>query len=255
MTQGGNGRGAYPPLDTLKPVADEVWIVDGPEIGYGVGPLELPFPTRMTIVRLSGRRLFVHSPTRLTAELRHCLHALGEVAFIVAPNRIHYWWVPDFRFAFPQAEVWLAPRVREQAKGRIDFRARELSGTDGYPWDEEMRTLPVAGDFMTEVEFFHVASRTLILTDFIENFEAEKLGWLPRLFARLGGVTAPEGSMPRDMRFSYRRQKPQLAAAVRQMIDWNPERVLIAHGRWFPADGAAELSRAFAWLLRGEAAP
>jgi hypothetical protein len=37
----------YPPLDTLKPVAPDVWIVDGPLIRFGV-----QFPTRMTIIRI-----------------------------------------------------------------------------------------------------------------------------------------------------------------------------------------------------------
>ena len=33
------------------------------------------------------------------------------------------------------------------------------------------------------------------------------------------------------------------------MIDWDPERVILAHGRWFERDGAAELKRAFGWVL------
>ena len=55
----------YPPLNTLKPVADAVWIVDGPMIRFDVLGLRLPFPTRMTLIRLAGG-LFVHSPTPLT---------------------------------------------------------------------------------------------------------------------------------------------------------------------------------------------
>jgi hypothetical protein len=33
------------------------------------------------------------------------------------------------------------------------------------------------------------------------------------------------------------------------MIGWNPERVVLAHGRWYEKNGAAELRRAFGWLL------
>jgi hypothetical protein len=102
---------------------------------------------------------------------------------------------------------------------------------------------------MTEVEFFHHASRTLVLTDFIENFEPDKLGaWWMRWLTRLGGVQDPDGRMPRDMRLTYSGQKPQLKAAVEQMIGWNPERIILAHGRWYPSNGAAELRRAFRWL-------
>src|SRR3546814_1428262 len=74
---------------------------------------------------------------------------------------------------------------------------------------------------MTEVEFFHHASRTLVLTDFIENFERDKLGsWWMRWLTRLGGVQDPHGSMPRDMRRTFVRQRPQLKAAVERMLAW-----------------------------------
>ena len=41
-----------------------------------------------------------------------------------------------------------------------------------------------------------------------------------------------------------------LRAAVRTMIGWAPQRVILAHGRWYDRDGADELRRAFAWLDR-----
>lgn len=238
--------GTYPPLDALKPVCTDVWIVDGPEIRFGVRPFRMEFPTRMTVIRI-GDALFIHSPTRLTDALRAAIAAIGTPHWIVAPNRIHYWWVPDWHRAFPAAEVWLAPRVAEQAGARIDFPTRALEGTGGFPWDGALVTLPVAGSYMTEVAFFHPASRTLVLTDLIENFEPGKLGRLSRWLARLGGAAEP-GAMPRDMRLTYPR--PVLAAAVERMIALDPERVVIAHGRWYRRDAAAELRRAFGWLLR-----
>lgn len=248
MSKGCNSV-TYAPLDMLKPVAKDVWIVDGPMIRFGMAPLKMQFPTRMTVIRSKRRALFIHSPTPLTDSLKAEIANIGEVRHIVGPNRIHYWWIPEWRTAFPKAEVWLAPRIREQAKGRIDFDAPELTKETGYPWDEEIKTLPVAGSFMTEVEFFHPASRTLVLTDFIENFEPKKLSWWWRWLARAGGVLAPNGGMPRDMRLTYSRQKPQLKAAVETMIGWNPERIILAHGKWIERDGAAELKRSFGWLL------
>ncbi len=239
----------YPPLNTLKPVAENVWIVDGPAIRFGMPWPKMKFPTRMTIVRLASGELFVHSPTHLTEDLREAIDALGTVRHIVAPNRIHYWWVPFWKQAFPEAQIWLAPRIREQAAGRIDFDAREFASVDGYPWDKEMFTLPIAGSFMTEVEFFHRASRTLVLTDFIENFEPRKLSFPMRVLTWLGGVQDPDGQMPRDMRLTFSAQKDALKAAVETMIGWQPERVIIAHGRWYQRDGTKELKRAFRWLL------
>lgn len=246
-----DARATYPPLGTPKPIADDAWIVDGPLIRFGMPWPKMPFPTRTTLLRLPGGRLFVHSPTPLSPALRDAVARLGTPAWIVGPNRIHYWWIPEWHAAYPDADVYLAPRIREQAGGRIDFDTRPLDGETGYPWDGAIDTLPVRGSFMTEVVFFHRASRTLVLTDLIENFERDRLGaWWMRALTRLGGAQDPHGSMPRDMRPAYGgRHRYGLRAAVERMIAWNPERVVLAHGRWYERDGVAELRRAFAWLL------
>jgi hypothetical protein len=240
----------YPPINTLKPVADDVWIVDGPTIRFGPRWLTMPFPTRMTIIRTDGRSLFIHSPTPLTPELKAAVTTLGDPRWIVGPNRIHYWWIPDWHAAYGGAEVYLAPRIKEQAKGRIDFATKGLDGASGYPWDGAIATLPVAGSYMTEFEFFHEHSRTLILTDLIENFEPKKMKtWWMRWLTRFGGVRDPDGRMPRDMRFTFRHHGEELHRAVETMIAWRPARIILAHGRWYEDNAEAELRRAFRHLL------
>jgi hypothetical protein len=246
----GHAHITYPPINTLKAVCDNVWIVDGPLIRFGMPWPKFPFSTRMTVIRLGKDALFIHSPTPLVPSLRAELGAIGKPRWIVGPNRIHYWWVPDWRNAFPQAEVYLAPRIEEQAKGRIDFAYTLLDRDGGYPWDKEIATLPVAGDFMTEVEFFHRPSRTLVLTDFIENFEPRKLSFLMRWVTWFAGAQDPDGQMPRDMRLTFSKQKPQLRAAIETMISWQPKRIILAHGRWYDRDGTEELRRAFRWVLK-----
>lgn len=248
MSDGHGALRTYPPLNTLKPIAADVWIVDGPLIEFGPPLLKFDFPTRMSVVRLAGGELFVHSPTPLTDALAAQVRALGTVRWLVAPNPIHYWWLPDWQRAFAGAQPWLARGVRKRAGKRIDFPCRRL-GAEGaaYPWAGQIDTLPIHGARMSEVVFFHRASRTLLLTDLIENFEPDRLGsWWQRWLTRLGAAQDPDGQMPRDMRLAYPRAV--LREALRQMIDWNPRRVVLAHGRWYPTDGAAELQRAFRWL-------
>lgn len=242
-----DSHATYPPLNTLKPVADDLWIVDGPEIRFGLPWPKMPFPTRMTVIRIGGD-LFIHSPTPLVRALKAGIEQAGKPRWIIGPNRIHYWWIPDWRAGFPDAAVYLAPKILEQSRGRIDFGAATLDRKAGYPWDSEIATLPVAGRYMTEVVFFHRPSRTLVLTDFIENFEPQKLGWAAWFLTKFGGVQDPHGSMPRDMRMTYK-DKVALRVAVETMITWNPERIILAHGRWYEKDGVGELRRAFRWLL------
>ena len=61
-----DGMLPYAPLSTLKPLADAIWWVDGPVARVRVGPVSLPFPTRMAVVRLSSGGLWLWSPTAPT---------------------------------------------------------------------------------------------------------------------------------------------------------------------------------------------
>ena len=97
--------------------------------------------------------------------------------------------------------------------------------------------------------FFHRASRTLVLTDLIENFEAANVPWWMRPLIRLGRIRDPDGQMPSDMAVSFRRRRPQLCDLVNTMIGWDPERVIVAHGRWYDRNGTEELRRAFRTVI------
>ena len=102
----------YPPLNTLKSVAPDVWIVDGPVIEFGMPWPKMPFSTRMTVIRIGAGDLFIHSPTPLIPSLRAQVESEGRPRWIIGPNRIHYWWIPEWHRAFPDAEVYLAPRIK-----------------------------------------------------------------------------------------------------------------------------------------------
>jgi hypothetical protein len=51
------------------------------------------------------------------------------------------------------------------------------------------------------------------------------------------------------MRCTFATQRGELRIANEKMMRWNPERILLAHGRWHDRDGANELRRTFRWLL------
>ncbi|MFB2938247.1 hypothetical protein ACE1B6_23620 [Aerosakkonemataceae cyanobacterium BLCC-F154] len=62
----------YEPIATLKPVDENIWIVDGPIVRMAMYGTSIPFPTRMTIVRLNNGDLWCHSPIELTQKLPKC---------------------------------------------------------------------------------------------------------------------------------------------------------------------------------------
>jgi hypothetical protein len=101
---------------------------------------------------------------------------------------------------------------------------------------------------MGEVVFFHRKTRILILADFIENFEPEKVGFFYAWLARLAGVADPDGKTPLDARLTFLGRKGEARASLEQMMAWRPEKVIMAHGLPYYRDGTAELRRAFRWL-------
>lgn len=238
----------YEPLNVLKPVGDGIWLVDGPAIRfYG-----MPFSTRMTVVRLANGDIWLHSPTQLTDALADQVAGLGKVTHLVAPNWIHYAHVGPWQDRFAQARAWAAPGVRERAvKHGMDLRFdHDLAGMAEPEWDGEIEQMIVEGSAVhREAVFFHRASKTLILTDLIENFEPDNLSWWMRIAVRLGGIADPDGQMPRDMRMTFGRNRDQLRAAVTRMIGWGPERIILAHGRWYQNNGVQEMQRAFRFVL------
>ncbi len=237
---------SYAPLDTAKPVADDVWIVDSGHRAFG-----MPLPVRMTIVRLHGGDLWLHSPTRFTPRLHDELQALGRIRHLVAPNSVHWSYLKAWQDRCADAATWAAPGLRKRpsvkASGvRIDH---DLDDAPPPDWAGEIDQAVVRGGLgFREVVFFHRASRTLVLTDLVVNVRPEDLPFLARQGARLVGATAPEGRAPAYLRRVIGLNRREAAAAARRAVAWQPERVILSHGDWFDEDASGRLRRALAWL-------
>jgi hypothetical protein len=239
----------YEPINTLAPIGDGIWLADGPIVAFRYAGLSLPFPTRMTVIRLDDGTLWVHSPIGLAPALKSAVDLLGPVRHLIAPNQIHYSWLSQWQDAYPEATSYGPPGDWRRA-ARHGVAVRRILGAGAEAaWAGQIDQLLVAGRVITEAAFFHRRSRSLILTDLIENFEPARVhGAVLRWLLRLAGVLDPDGTTPRDMRLSFLGRGEALRRAVRQMIAWNPRSVVLAHGRWYRANGATELRRAFRWL-------
>ena len=246
-----DGVELYEPINILKQVDEDIWIVDGPIVKMAMYGTSIPFPTRMTIVRLSNGELWCHSPTELTLELKAQIDSLGLVRHLISPNKIHYAHIDTWARAYPEATAWASSGVRDRAaqqKIEVTFDA-DLEDEAASEWVEDLDQLVFRGSrFMDEVVFFHRKSSTLILTDLIENFEPDKVSKWFRWLLQLGGVVDPDGKIPLDLRMTFWGQKEQARTCFKRMLQWKPEKVILAHGRWYENNGTAELQRAFRWL-------
>jgi len=229
---------------TLQEVAPEVWIIDGETVNfYG-----FPYPTRMTVIRLPGGDLFVHSPIRWDEALAAQIEPLGKVRFLVSPNKLHHLFMGDWKKQYPQAEMYASPGLSKKRKD-LNFDA-ELTDEAPSAWAKEIDQAVLKGSFfMHEVAFFHKPTRTMIVADMIERLEGEDWPWWKRLLGRMDGLMGERGGMPKEWRASFINRK-QARKDVRRMIDWNPARIIIAHGPYVDENGAEYLRESLRWLLK-----
>ena len=96
----------------LKQFGQGVWIADGPDAVIA----GFHYPTRMAVIRLSGGRLFIWSPIRLTDALQGEVETLGHVRHIVAPNSLHHLSLPEWKRACPDAKIHAPPGLRKKRK-------------------------------------------------------------------------------------------------------------------------------------------
>lgn len=237
----------YAPLDILKPIAPDVWIVDsGPVSAYG-----MPMPVRMTVIRLNNGDLLLHSPTRYIASLHAELEQLGRIRHLVAPNIAHWIFAGKWRHAIPGTQLWAAPKLA----GRLAVRRarlpidRELGPQAPAEWSGEIEHVIIPGAGFCEVAIFHKKTATLVLTDTVINLEPNKLPTIMALLMKLGGSASPHGGAPFYLRAAIFLKWRAGKAAVERLLAMKPARVIFAHGAWFDEDATPRLRRSFRWLI------
>ncbi|ESZ09571.1 DUF4336 domain-containing protein [Mesorhizobium sp. L48C026A00] len=241
------GASLYEPINVYKPLAPDIGIVDGPLEYLTVGGLKLPLPftTRMTVVRLSSGDLFLHSPIKFDARLAEELQGVGRVRHLVSPNQFHYAHIGEWAAAFPDTITWASPRVRQRARHvAVDFK-RDLEVSSPEEWRREIDQVLFPGGYFKEFIFFHKASRTLILTDAIINIELDKISEPWRTATKLTGMYHPRGQIFFGMRLPLLVQRRKAKAAIGRIHSWQPQRIVLSHGRCFDADADKVIRRIF----------
>ncbi len=222
----------------LEQIAQDVWAAPMPHRISG-----LRMGTRMTVVRLSDGSLFVYSPIILDDDLKRSIDALGPVAHIVAPSLYHHLFVSGFADAYPEAKTHAASGL-ERKRSDLNFDA--ILGEEPEPsWRDDLDAVKIDGCALGETVFFHRPSRTLVSADFIQNFDTSD-HWATRWYLKAAGIHGKIG-VSRAVRMMVR-DKAKARRAIDQVIDWNPERITLAHGRPILSSSGATVSDSYSWL-------
>jgi Domain of unknown function (DUF4336) len=226
--------------EPLRALAENLWVAERPQTFYG-----LPVGTRMTVIRLSGGRLLLHSPVVLDAPLRAALDAIGRVRYAVAPNRVHHLYAGEVARVYPGTRLWVAPGL-ERKRPDLSFVA-VLGDEAPEEWREEVGQVFFRGrPYENEVVFLHRPSRTLLLCDLAFNFgpraatPTRLLMKLIRSYGRFG---------PSKLDPLLIRDRAAARASLERILAWDFDRIVVAHGEVLERGGHEALRAGYSWLF------
>ena len=224
----------------LKSVAERVWVLES-EVKVPAGYM----PVQMTVVRGDGGALLLHSPVSLDDAAAEELRRLGEVEAIVAPSCFHYLFLHAASARYPGARLY-GPASLEKRLSGVAFEPLPASGTIAAVGGA-LEVLRIEGaPALNEHVFLHRASRTLLVTDLIFNAHRcrsrllRALLWLGRTWKR------PAQSLA--WRFMGK-DRALLARSFSDVLAWEFDRVVPAHGDPIVDDARERLGQALKWAI------
>lgn len=224
--------------------ADRLWTYEEPLRYRGIEMGRI-----MSVMKLSGGGLFIHSPAELTAPLKSGLDDLGTVRFVASASNLHgHLYMEEYRTAYPDVELLAAPGLASRRDDlAFDY---QLGDTPDPRWGTDIDHRVLQGHrFLHELAFFHRPSRTLILADF--GFHIGKRAPLTtRLIARPAGIYQQVGP-PLDIKFTVKNTEA-LRQSMQDVLAWDFDRIIPGHGEIIETGGRQALLDGFEWLLSFE---
>jgi Domain of unknown function (DUF4336) len=231
-------------MTALEPLGDNVFVVDGPR----VRDMGVWFETRMTVVRLAEGSMWIASPVETSYATLTEITRLGPVRYLVSPTPRHHWRLDRWHRLFPEAELWSSPITPVTLKGG-DVPLTGILGERVPPaWAGDLEHVLVRGStWLQEVLFFHPPSRTVLVEDLIQIHSLHHGQPVRNALITLGGVAAPRGGVPRDIRLSFR-DRSAARESVDQVLQWDFDTLVVAHGPVVTQHARRTFERAFSWL-------
>jgi len=192
----------------------------------------------------------IHSPCDIDYTLKTEIQYLGPVAFIVAPGTYHHLYVQSCQKAFPDAKTYLCPGIEEK-RPDIAFDGI-LNDTPEPAWEADLDQVLLKGNrIIWEVAIFHRSSSTLILVDLLENIGDDTPGtnWVLRfwwkyvLFMWNNAKPAPEYQL------GWKKDKSEARDCMKVMLEWEFDKVIIAHGNNIEQDAKEVVRKAWNRIL------
>lgn len=200
--------------------------------------LGVPVGRHCTVARSAGGALVAFSPLVADDLAVRDLRSIGEVAAFILPSRFHDRFYDGYFPLFPDARFLAAgPVARDHPDWPLEELTREAHELAGFDF-LELRGMPAIREWV----FLHRASKTLIVADALFAMRPAS-SVLDRLLFLIAGV----GQVPRPCRIFRMliRDKRAFASSLREVLNWDFDRIIPGHGEVIESDGKAALKSAY----------
>ncbi|MBW4510363.1 MAG: DUF4336 domain-containing protein [Scytonematopsis contorta HA4267-MV1] len=231
----------------LRQIDKNIWVAEQPLKYWGI-----EVGTRMTIIRLITNQLIVISPIQVDKATIDQLDEIGKVSYIIAPNLYHHLFVSEFKSLYPQAKLWVPPKFNLKKpnipadKIIVEDKGNILEEVD-YLLFDGFKIFDLSGpSILNEFVFFHRASQTLILTDTAFHFD-DTFSFKTRLAAKfMGAYSKLSPSIFEKLAIN---EKEKVKKSAQKLLEWNFQRVIMAHGTIVERDGKKMLKEGYEQFL------
>lgn len=223
----------------LTELAPNLWEITS-ELRMPGGTL---FPLRATLIRLPDGDLWLHSPVAFTDEDAAAIDTLGPVRHIVAPSALHHLYAGHAAARWPGATLHAA---RALGAKRPDLAVGAWLSGDSSWGDGAIRTIPVAGaPSADEHVFFHVPTRSLLVTDLL--FNVQRGAW--RLALTLTFTGAWKRLALSRVWWFLVQDRQAAARSAAAVVALQADNLIPCHGDPLLGGAAAPIEHALRWML------
>lgn len=272
---GPSGTQAKTPV-FIQEVTPEITTFDYPFSRFGI----LPIGGRSIAIKMRDGKLWLVPSTPLDEPTKAKIDAMGQVAYLVAPDNVHHLFLKDFHAAYPAAKV-VGTQGHEEKRPDVKFSG--IYGKDppstkyGYESELVPQYFPTFAN--RDVAFLHKDSKTLITADLLFNLPCNQqyrntpagkaTSWIPgviwfskffnpysafhKTFLANAGVAnhipgAKNGGTSEE-------KKKNFAEAASTVAKWDFRRIIMLHGDIIENHGREAWIAAYSGFLHANGDP
>jgi hypothetical protein len=225
--------------EQLTPLDDGVWVATQPARIVG-----MDLSATMTVLRLGGGNLLLHSPISMTSARRAAVDALGRVAHLYAPNLYHHLYIGEWAAAYSAALVH-APvgLARKRPELRITRTHDQAAHPDFAGIIDELR---IDGFRLQESVLLYRPAHTVVVADLVHNVGKPSDAW-SKFYTRAMGFY-DRLALSRMIRWTAFSDPAGARRSLDQLSELPFDRLIVGHGTPLQTGVKEAIAEAFRWL-------